>query len=100
MPLPVDTKVSAGQSIYYGVRPERMITEKSTQQREAIDGAVGEVKVVEPTGPEIHLYSKLGSVDICSITRDRVEWEPGDTVVFKPDVEHIHVFDGDSGVAV
>ena len=100
LPLPAGANVAVGQKIKYGIRPEHLRTAKTPIHTESTDGSSkdlsGLVRVVEPTGPEIHVYSKLAGNDICSITRERISWEPGETIFFQPDLEHVHVFDGET----
>ena len=100
LPLPAGVNVAVGQKIKYGIRPEHLRTAKAPMHTESRDGSLkdlsGLVGVVEPTGPEIHVYSKLAGNDICSITRERISWEPGETIFFQPDLEHVHVFDGET----
>ena len=100
LPLPAGANVAVGQKIKYGIRPEHLRTAKTSIHSVSRDGGSkdlsGLVRVVEPTGPEIHVYSKLAGNDICSITRERISWEPGETIFFQPDLEHVHVFDGES----
>ena len=100
LPLPAGANVAVGQKIKYGIRPEHLRTTKTSIHSESRDGGTkdlsGLVRVVEPTGPEIHVYSKLAGNDICSITRERISWEPGETIFFQPDLEHVHLFDGES----
>ncbi len=100
LPLPPSANVSVGQSVYYGIRPEHLRSSKQqdspSSQSTDNKSAAGVVRVVEPTGPEIHIYSTLAGQDICSISRDRVLWEPGDHIVFEPDLAHVHLFDGES----
>ncbi|MFT4725807.1 MAG: multiple sugar transport system ATP-binding protein [Granulosicoccus sp.] len=102
LPLPPNANVSKGQSIYYGIRPEHLqTTRQALSTADSNDKNIaGVVRVVEPTGPEIHLYAKLAGQDVCAITRDRVLWEPGEDIYFAPDVEHVHLFDGDTKFAI
>jgi len=102
LPLPLDANVKTGQSIYYGIRPEHLVSFKPMSLNDAsVDKhIVGVVRVVEPTGPEIHVYSKLAGQDVCAITRDRIVWETGEKIHFTPNVEHVHLFDGDSRLAI
>ncbi|OED38792.1 sugar ABC transporter ATP-binding protein [Chromatiales bacterium (ex Bugula neritina AB1)] len=100
LPLPANANVVQGQNIYYGIRPEHFLSCKVADGAAASDAARGVVRVVEPTGPEIHVYSKLVGQDVCSILRDRVLWEPGESIEFQPDLEHVHLFDAESELAV
>jgi len=58
------------------------------------------LKVVEPTGPEIHVYTKLANQDICAITRERLELHPGDEITLLPELDHLHLFDGETKEAI
>lgn len=101
--LPMNANVTAGQSIYYGVRPEHLMPTKLAESTssDASDSSVsGVVRIVEPTGPEIHIYAKLAGQDICAISRERMTWEPNEKLFFKPDLEHVHLFDGETEAAI
>jgi len=102
LPLPSDANVSSGQSVFYGIRPEHLHASKQPLSSNNSDdqNIAGVVRVVEPTGPEIHVYSKLAEQDVCAITRDRVLWSPGEDIYFSPDVEHVHLFDGETKSAI
>lgn len=102
LPLPMNANVIKGQSIFYGIRPEHLQpTRQTAPAGDSNDKNIaGVVRVVEPTGPEIHVYAKLAGQDVCSISRDRVLWEPGEDIYFTPDVEHVHLFDGDTKIAI
>lgn len=86
-PISQDLNVKNGQKVIYGVRPEHF---KASLKGKGIDATI---KVVEPTGPEIHLYADLHGQEICSISRNRLGWKPGSTVKLNPIVEHVHLFD-------
>ena len=103
LPLPAGAALQAGQRIYYGIRPEHFHISGVTAAADGAgdqSGLSGVVKVVEPTGPEIHVYLTLAGQDLCAITRDRVELHPGDSVQLQPDLQHVHLFDGDSKNAI
>jgi multiple sugar transport system ATP-binding protein len=95
IPLPERAGLKPGQEIVMGVRPEHVSL-----------GAPGEpglsttLSVVEPTGPEIHLYAVFEDRDLCAITRDRKSFAPGETLVLRPDLANAHVFDAASGAAI
>ncbi|WP_372574581.1 ABC transporter ATP-binding protein [Ruegeria jejuensis] len=72
-----------------GVRPEHLIL--------AEDGLPMQVKVVEPTGAETMVFARFQDQDVTAIFRERHEFEPGQTIHLKPDPDHLHVFDADSG---
>ncbi len=101
LPIPANANVTTGQFVYYGVRPEHLAP--ASQQSASVSDvqqATGVVRVVEPTGPEVHVYARLAGQDICSISRDRVIREPGEQIHFQPDVEYVHLFDKDTEAAI
>ena len=94
LPIPQDLQVDKGQKVIYGIRPEHFIP--------AIDGdgVDATVNVVEPTGPEIHIYANLNGQEVCSVSRDRLGWSPGSKIMLNPIIEHVHLFDAASSQAI
>ena len=89
--LPVEAvKADAGQPLTIGVRPESF-------QRDADGPLAMEVEVVEPTGPEIHVFGHIGETDVRTVFRDRDMPRSGDTIRLAVDKADIHVFDRQSG---
>jgi len=72
-----------------GVRPEHLIL--------ADDGIPMQVKVVEPTGAETMVFLRFEGQDVTAVFRERHSFTPGDTIHLKPDPDHIHIFDADTG---
>ena len=94
LPLPPSAKLTAGQSVKYGIRPEHL--------RPGTGGAgfPATVSVVEPTGPEIHIYADAGAQEICAITQDRLDLKPGDTISLLPALERVHLFEPATGKTI
>jgi len=97
--MPANRDLRSGQSIYYGIRPEHF---QITRQSDTTDNRrlTGMVKVVEPTGPETHVYLNLAGQELCAITRDRLELRPGDEVQLQPELSKVHLFDGETKNAI
>ena len=72
-----------------GVRPEHLIL--------AADGLPMQVKVVEPTGAETMVFLRFEGQDVTAVFRERHSFAPGETIHLKPDPDHLHVFDGETG---
>ena len=89
LPLASAPAGSDGQPAIYGVRPEHFVI--------ADDGADATVLVVEPTGSEIQIVAKLGSIDVIAAFRQRHPFKPGDKIRLKPDPRFAHLFDAVSG---
>ncbi len=94
LPVPAECAAETGQKILYGIRPEHL---KCTMTGEGIPMTIS---VVEPTGPEIHLFGILAEAEICAISRERLGWKPGERVVLVPDINHIHLFDAETKNAI
>ncbi|MBW4707402.1 sn-glycerol-3-phosphate ABC transporter ATP-binding protein UgpC [Roseobacter sp. YSTF-M11] len=73
-----------------GVRPEHLIL--------ADDGLPMEVKVVEPTGSETMVFLRFEGQDVTAVFRERHAFESGSTVHLKPDPDHLHFFDAETGM--
>ncbi|ESX64391.1 MULTISPECIES: sn-glycerol-3-phosphate ABC transporter ATP-binding protein UgpC [unclassified Mesorhizobium] len=91
LPLPPEAAVRPGQKVIYGIRPEHL--------RPVADGRgiPARITVVEPTGPEIHIFAAMGNIAICSVLHDRMELSPGAVIHLEPAPERIHLFDQGSG---
>jgi len=92
--LPVAAAPAAveGRPVVYGIRPEHFLI--------ADDGAEVVVQVVEPTGSELQVVTKLGEQDIITIFRERHNFRPGDRIRLKPDPRFVHLFDAATGKRV
>ena len=90
LPLPLNAKVEAGQNIIFGIRPEHL---------KIIPGGVlkAVVQVLEPTGPEIHIFAQAAGKEVCVITSERVAIGHGTTIELSPVRERSHVFDAVTG---
>ncbi|WP_373503926.1 ABC transporter ATP-binding protein [Aestuariivirga sp.] len=91
LPLPKDHKAKPGQKVVYGIRPEHFTFGSGTP---------GKVNVVEPTGPEMHVYADLGGQEVCAITSERVSLARDDAILLSPRLEKVHIFDAASGKVI
>ena len=89
LPLAVAPRMSDGQPVVYGIRPEHFAL--------ADDGAEAEVQVVEPTGSELQIAAKLGGAEVMAVFRERHNFRPGEKIRLKPDPRLAHLFDVPSG---
>lgn len=60
-------------------------------------GVATEVIVVEPTGADTQIFSKIAGVEVTSVFRERHTFRPGETIHLKPDPARAHLFDATSG---
>jgi multiple sugar transport system ATP-binding protein len=94
LPLPPDTQVMPGQIVKYGIRPEHL------RPGSVGPGFPARVSVVEPTGPEIHIYADAGAQEICAITQDRLDLSPGDEIQLVPVLKRVHLFEPATGKVI
>jgi multiple sugar transport system ATP-binding protein len=81
-----------GQRVVYGTRPEHM------ELASGDDGVPTEVVVVEPTGADTQVFTKIAGVEVTSVFRDRHAFRPGERIRLRPDAARAHLFDADSGM--
>jgi multiple sugar transport system ATP-binding protein len=94
LPLPKGAKVETGRKVIYGVRPEHF---------DPVSGGNGlgaKVSVIEPTGPEIHIYAELAGEEVCAITDERLQLKRDEIIGLKPRLDRVHLFDAESGNAI
>jgi multiple sugar transport system ATP-binding protein len=58
------------------------------------------VSVVEPTGPEIHIYADLAGKEVCAVTQDRLDLGPGADIGLLPKLDRVLLFDQETGKAI
>ncbi len=78
-----------GRPVTFGVRPEHLALDGN--------GLRVTVAVVEPTGSETHVISRLGDREITAVFRDRQAFAPGQEIVLAPTAGSGFVFDADTG---
>ena len=92
LPVPKLHHAKLGQKVVYGIRPEHLKTDK--------DGSGATVNVIEPTGPEIHIYAEMGGQEVCAITSERLALKRGAAIGLAPIINKVHLFDSESGKAL
>ena len=92
MPVMTSHGIEDGQRVIYGARPEDMILGDT--------GFPVTVSVVEPTGSEMHVISKMDGAEIVSVFRDRPAPTSGDTIHLAVRSDRVHLFDPETGVRI
>lgn len=77
------------QPVVLGIRPEHV--------EFADHGAPGEVVVVEPTGSETQVVTRIGGRDLIGVFRERHTLRPGQSVNLLARPDKVHVFDRETG---
>ena len=91
VPAPPGAAAEDGRTVIYGTRPEHM------QLAQGDDGLPTEVVVVEPTGADTQVFTKIAGVEVTSVFRDRHDFRPGELIRLRPDPLRAHLFDAASG---
>jgi multiple sugar transport system ATP-binding protein len=92
LPLPAGVAGADGQRVIYGSRPEHIALANGGG-----DGVASEVVVVEPTGADTQVFSKIAGVEVTSVFRDRHAFRPGEMIRLRPDPDRAHLFDAATG---
>ncbi len=53
--------------------------------------------VVEPTGADTQVFSKIAGVEVTTVFRERHEFKPGSTIRLRPVASRAHLFDAANG---
>ncbi|TPK90823.1 MULTISPECIES: sn-glycerol-3-phosphate ABC transporter ATP-binding protein UgpC [unclassified Mesorhizobium] len=88
-PLVPNNVVEEGRGVVYGVRPEHLEIHP--------DGVPAKISVVEPTGSETLVFLRFGEGEMVALFRERHDFRPGDTLKLRPRLDHIHLFDAETG---
>ncbi len=91
LPMPNSAGGADGQKVIYGTRPEHV------ELVNGADGVSAEVVVVEPTGADTQVFSKIAGVEVTTVFRERHDFKPGSTIRLRPDTSRAHLFDAANG---
>ncbi|MGZ5572660.1 MAG: ABC transporter ATP-binding protein [Usitatibacter sp.] len=91
VPAPRDAAGSDGQKVVFGVRPEHL------SMAGPGEGMGATVVVVEPTGADTQVFSKVGGIEVTAVFRERHDFRPGEPIRLVADHERTHLFDAESG---
>jgi multiple sugar transport system ATP-binding protein len=88
---PRGTSGTDGQKVVFGTRPEHLELSRDGQ------GLAAAVVVVEPTGADTQVFSKVGDTEVTAIFRERHDFQSGESIRLVPDRERSHLFDAETG---
>ncbi|MER8444945.1 sn-glycerol-3-phosphate ABC transporter ATP-binding protein UgpC [Mesorhizobium sp. M1066] len=83
-PSPVLEKSES--ALAWGIRPEHL--------RLSDSGVPAVVEAVEPTGSETLIVAEAGDNTLSALLRERVKVVPGQSIWLAPDLENVHLFNG------
>ena len=85
LPVPQATDLREGQSVRVGIRPEDLVVSDA--------GLRTCVRIVEPTGAEIHVGADLGDTQMTVVLRERHDLQPAQDLIVSPRAGQVHLFD-------
>jgi multiple sugar transport system ATP-binding protein len=91
IPARADAAGQDGEQVVYGARPEHLGVVPEGE------GIPAEVTVVEPTGSETFVYTKLAGVQVCAVFAERYDFKPGEIIHLRPQLAKTNLFDAGSG---
>lgn len=91
-----------GKSITLGIRPEEILDAAlpSNVKATAENTVQAKVDVLEPLGYEYVAYLKLGGTSLIATLSNETEVKEEKTYPFLINIERVHIFDGDTEVAI
>jgi multiple sugar transport system ATP-binding protein len=93
LPLPPASAVSEGQKVIYGLRPEHAVLTGEE------DGLPALVSIIEPLGSQTAAMLRFAddAPELQMLSPDRLGVSPDEKVHVRPALEHVHLFDADTG---
>jgi multiple sugar transport system ATP-binding protein len=94
LPLPNSVTATNGQKVKFGIRPEHLAIDSNAGSQA---GFAASVHVIEPTGADTQVVTKVGSQEVVVIARDRVHVRVDEAIRLVPEMNRAHIFDAASG---
>lgn len=94
LPLADSWMVEQDRKVVYGIRPEHLTLSQENS------GIRAKVVIVEPTGSETLIISKIAGMKLHAVFRERHSFRPEDTIFLQPTSAKIHLFDAQTGKAI
>ena len=92
LPVGEHADLTDGRKVVFGVRPEHL---------ELSDGGLPvTISVVEPTGSETHVVTRMGNsaaTEVTAVFRDRQLFASKDAIHLQPKADHAYIFDATDG---
>ncbi len=101
IPLPADARVTEGQQIVVGFRPDSFAPKGHSLHGEHHSMQLSRtVSIAEPLGTETILFASVGGKEVQGKMLNPRPVQPGETLEFTLDLDRLHVFDRASGVSL
>jgi len=90
----------AGKDVTLGLRPEHLTNAWTDADRGALAPVVLKVEIAEPLGADTLIFSRIGDQEIICRTTPEAAAATGKTMTLQANMNHMHLFDAESGVAL
>ncbi len=94
LPLARRPEAADGRVLIYGIRPEHLGLSGVGAGLPAI------VEVVEPTGASTYVSARVANTPISAVIAERRNPTPGSTLALYPQLDHVHLFDAETGTRI
>ncbi|QIL80371.1 sn-glycerol-3-phosphate ABC transporter ATP-binding protein UgpC [Diaphorobacter sp. HDW4A] len=94
LPVPEQWSLPHDNDIWLGIRPEHL---RIAQANAAHNSWPAITEVVEPTGADTQIVSRLGQHQVISVANERIQLQPGEPLHLQPQASALHIFDRESG---
>jgi multiple sugar transport system ATP-binding protein len=90
----------AGTDIVLGLRPEHLTNVWTEQDRDALAPLQLKVEIAEPLGADTLIFSRIGEREIVCRVTPEVGAMTGAKITLQANMNHMHLFDPESGMAL
>ena len=91
LPLPASSSAQTGTEVTYGTRPEDLVL---TSNGAGLDA---EVAVIEPTGAETLVVTRVAGHEVLASFKERYDLRPGQKIRLMPNLDNVHLFNAETG---
>ena len=89
-----------GKDVIFGIRPEHLTNALTEEDRGAQVPITLKVEIAEPLGADTLIFSRIGDQEVICRTTPEATTAPGVSMALKVNMNHMHLFDPDSGRAL
>jgi multiple sugar transport system ATP-binding protein len=90
----------AGSNVILGLRPEHLTNAWTDQDRDALAPFPLKVEIAEPLGADTLIFSRIGDREIVCRVTPEARSTTGASITLQANMNHMHLFDPDSGIAL
>jgi multiple sugar transport system ATP-binding protein len=90
----------AGANVMLGLRPEHLTNAWTDHDRDALAPLPLKVEIAEPLGADTLIFSRIGEREIVCRVTPEASSTTGSKITLQANMNHMHLFDPESGVAL